>query len=69
MRKQIEATNSWQKLPKLKQSIYGKRKCILEIEAQYIVAKNTSKLQWLNDFKPPMVYQYIINELLNKDEK
>ena len=67
MRQQIENTNAWKALSKLQQSIYGKRKTMLEIEGQFIVAKNTSVAQWLEDYKPPLVYKNIINELLEAD--
>jgi hypothetical protein len=67
MRQQIENTNAWKALSKLQQSIYGKRKNILEIEGQFIVAKNTSVAQWLEDYQPPLVYKNIINELLEAD--
>lgn len=40
---------------------------MLEIEGQFIVAKNTNREQWLEDYKPPQVYQNIINELLDEN--
>ena len=67
MRQKIENTNAWKALSKLQQSIYGKRKNMLEIEGQFIVAKNTSVKQWLEDYQPPLVYKNIINELLESD--
>lgn len=69
MRQKIENTNAWKALSKLQQSIYGKRKNMLEIEGQFIVAKNTNREQWLADYQPPLVYQKIINELLDEDGK
>jgi len=69
MRNKIENTEAWKDLSKLQQSIYGKRKNMLEIEGQFIVAKNTSREQWLEDYKPPLVYKNIINEILDEHGK
>ncbi|MBY0488177.1 MAG: hypothetical protein K2P85_13470 [Flavobacteriaceae bacterium] len=69
MRNKIENTTAWKALSKLQQSIYGKRQNILSIEGQFIVAKNTSREQWLNDYQPPLVFKNIINELLDDHER
>jgi hypothetical protein len=64
MRSQIENTTTFKALDFIQTKVYSKRIIMLEIEHQYIVAKNKGVDVWLNDFKPNRIYKGIITELL-----
>jgi len=69
MRAQIENTTAYKSLDFIKKKVYGKRATMLEIENQYIIAKNKGIEVWLNDFKPNRIYKEIIEELLVGNRK
>ena len=64
MRNKIEKTKAFSSLSKIQKSIYGKRAIMLEIENQFIIAKNKGVEQWQTDCQPIPIYKSIINELL-----
>ncbi|KGO89752.1 hypothetical protein [Flavobacterium suncheonense] len=69
MRRQIENTKAFKALNFIQKKVYSKRATMLEIENQFIVAKNKGVEVWLKDYHPNRIYKEIIQELLTENRK
>lgn len=65
MLQKIKDTKAYQGLDFVQNKIYGRRKILLEIELQYIIARTKGREVWQKEFSPNTIYKRIILELLD----
>lgn len=65
MLQMIKDTLAFQNLDNIQKKIYDRRKVLLDIEMQYIVAKTKGREVWETEYSPNTIYKRIILELLD----